>query len=211
MTSAPSHGRAERLARANANRQLDLHVVVEDVYKEQNASSILRTAEAVGVGTLHVVRTDDLDLEYTARITRGAEQWIATEFHREPGSCIARLTAMGLRIYCTALSARAVGFREVDYTLPCAVVFGNEAEGASGSFAALADACIMIPMMGLSQSLNVAAAAAAVLYEAQRQRAAAGMYADHGLGPVALAPQTRGSRGGPSLGGTGVSACADQA
>lgn len=196
MTVPPTPGRASRVARANANRQLDLHVVVEDVYKEQNASSILRTAEAVGVGTLHVVRTDDLDIEYTARITRGADQWLATEFYREPGSCIARLTEMGLRIYCTALSARAVGFREVDYTAPCAVVFGNEAEGASGSFAALADACIMIPMMGLSQSLNVAAAASAVLYEAQRQRAAAGMYADEGVGPAALAPPCRALMGG---------------
>ncbi len=188
-------GRATRRARAEANRQRDLHVVVEDVLKEQNASSILRTAEAVGAGTLHAVRTDDLSLEYTTRITRGAEQWIETEFYREPGSCIARLTEAGLRIYCTALSARSIDFRTVDYTIPCAVVFGNEAEGASASFRALADAEIMIPMMGLSQSLNAAAAAAVVLYEAQRQRAAAGMYGDAGVGALALAPETRTTRG----------------
>ena len=41
---------------------------------------------------------------------------------------------------------------------------------------AVADHDIVIPMMGMVQSLNVSVAAALVLYEAQRQRTIAGMY-----------------------------------
>jgi len=177
---AESSGRTPkaRVERAEANRQHDLHVVIEDLYNERNASSILRTADAVGVGTVHVVRTDDLRLELVARVSKGAERWVAVEFYEEPGTCIARLREAGLAIYCTALAERAVDFRAADYTRPCAIVFGNEAEGASATCAAMADELIMIPMMGMTQSLNVNAAAAVVLYEAQRQRSDAGMYAD---------------------------------
>ncbi len=167
-----------RFARAEANRQRDLHVVIEDLYNERNASSVLRTAEAVGVGTVHVVRTDDLRLELAPRVSKGAERWLTVEFYEEPGSCIARLREAGVAIYCTALAEDAIDFREADYTRPCAVVLGNEAEGASQTCVAMADACILIPMMGMLQSLNVNAAAGAVLYEVHRQRAAAGMYAD---------------------------------
>lgn len=41
---------------------------------------------------------------------------------------------------------------------------------------ALADQDIIVPMMGMVQSLNVSVASALILYEAQRQRQAAGMY-----------------------------------
>ena len=50
----------------------------------------------------------------------------------------------------------------------------------------------MIPMMGLTESLNVGAAAAVILYEAQRQRAEAGMYMTRGLD--ADAPDNHGGR-----------------
>lgn len=168
--------RARRLERAEANRQHDLRVVVEDIARERNAESVLRTAEAVGAAVLHVVRREDLRAEAIGGVAKGAQRWLPVESHREPGSCIARLTEAGLRIWCCALDPEAIDFREVDYTQPCAIVLGNETEGASASFRCLADGQIAVPMMGLTQSLNVAAAAAVVLYEVQRQRALAGMY-----------------------------------
>lgn len=48
--------------------------------------------------------------------------------------------------------------------------------GASEQAKQLADQDIIIPMIGMVQSLNVSVASAVILYEAQRQREAAGMY-----------------------------------
>lgn len=53
---------------------------------------------------------------------------------------------------------------------------GTEKFGVSPEALDLIDAEIVIPMLGMSQSLNVSVATALILYEAQRQRALAGMY-----------------------------------
>jgi len=56
-------------------------------------------------------------------------------------------------------------------------VFGNEHRGVSPEASALADGNLLIPMTGLIQSLNISVACAVTLYEAYRQREAAGLYA----------------------------------
>jgi len=53
---------------------------------------------------------------------------------------------------------------------------GNEKEGVSEEVIALADVLVMVPMMGMVQSLNVSVAAALILYEAERQLENAGRY-----------------------------------
>ena len=54
-----------------------------------------------------------------------------------------------------SLSDRAVDYREVDYTVPCTVIMGNEVDGVSERAADQADEHIVIPMMGMVESLNV--------------------------------------------------------
>jgi tRNA (guanosine-2'-O-)-methyltransferase len=76
----------------------------------------------------------------------------------------------------TNLSDSAVDFREIDYTKPTAIILGQEKFGASDIALAMADQDIVIPMVGMVQSLNVSVASSVVLYEAQRQRQLAGMY-----------------------------------
>ena len=53
---------------------------------------------------------------------------------------------------------------------------GNERDGVSDEGLAIADQHIIIPMLGMVQSLNVSVASALIMYEAQRQREQAGMY-----------------------------------
>lgn len=60
----------------------------------------------------------------------------------------------------------------VDLTLPTALVFGNEADGLSPEYRALCDTLVRIPMHAGVDSINLACAAAILLYEADRQRRA---------------------------------------
>lgn len=64
----------------------------------------------------------------------------------------------------------------MDYTRPTCVLLGQEKTGITEEALALADQDIIIPMIGMVQSLNVSVASALILYEAQRQRHNAGMY-----------------------------------
>jgi len=81
-----------------------------------------------------------------------------------------------MQILVTELSEESLDFREVDYTRPTLLLFGNEKEGVTPEVSALATRRIVIPMHGMVQSLNVSVAAALILYEAERQRKAAGFY-----------------------------------
>jgi tRNA (guanosine-2'-O-)-methyltransferase len=88
-----------------------------------------------------------------------------------------------MRVYAAHFSPQAVDFRDVDYTAPTVVLMGAELWGVSDAGADAADGHISVPMAGLVASLNVSVAAAVILFEAQRQREAAGFYDQPQLDP----------------------------
>jgi tRNA (guanosine-2'-O-)-methyltransferase len=61
-------------------------------------------------------------------------------------------------------------------TQKIAIVFGNEHSGVSEEALANADGNVLIPQVGMIQSLNISVACAVTLYEAFRQRSKAGLY-----------------------------------
>jgi tRNA(Leu) C34 or U34 (ribose-2'-O)-methylase TrmL len=145
----------------------------------------MRKLTFTSVGRVHGVAADGCgEHELSLRHTRGADAWVETEYHAEPGTCLARVTEAELAVCCAALEDRSVDYRDAGYTRPCAVAFGNELFGPSRTWVELADPCIMVPMMGMVQSLNVSAAAAMVLYETLPQRQAAGMHPHSELAPA---------------------------
>lgn len=172
----------ERLAAINQlldKRQGDLRVVLENVHKPHNVAAIVRTCDAVGVHQIHSVTEGKAPLR--AGTAMGAEQWVRNQCHEHISAAIHSLKAEGMQVLVTNLSSRAKDFRDIDYTQPTAIILGQERYGATAEAIELADADIIVPMVGMVQSLNVSVAAALILYEAQRQRQNAGMYAHPSL------------------------------
>jgi TrmH family RNA methyltransferase len=64
-----------------------------------------------------------------------------------------------------------VSAQEVDFTVPCALMIGNEGAGLDEEWRAMADVQATIPCPGNVESLNAAVAGSLLLYEASRQRA----------------------------------------
>jgi len=168
--------RRERIRDVLSRRQPDLALIAEHVHKPHNLSAVLRSCDAVGIGTVHAVNPTGGVPTYNAT-SASAEKWVEVMVHGRVEGAVAAVRRQGLSVYAAHLSSDAVDYREVDYTLPCAVLLGNEREGVSPEAAALADAHVIIPMLGMVQSLNVSVAAAVILFEAQRQRLSAGLYA----------------------------------
>ncbi len=167
--------RRRRILDVLSRRQPDLTVLAEDVYKPHNLSAMLRSCDAVGIGTVHAVRPTGGVATFNAT-SASAEKWVDLVVHERLDDAVAALRAQGMRIYAAHLSDQAVDYRDVDYRGPSAIVFGNEKEGVTPAAAAAADAHVVIPMLGMVQSLNVSVATAVILFEAQRQRRDAGLY-----------------------------------
>lgn len=169
----------ERFARIHevlATRQPDLTVCMEEVHKPNNISAIIRTADAVGVHQVHAVWPKDSKMRMLGGTSAGARNWVDVVTHDNTPDAFAALKAKGMQILVTNLSDTAVDFREIDYTKPTAIVMGQEKTGISQQALEMADQDIIIPMLGMVQSLNVSVASALILYEAQRQRQNAGLY-----------------------------------
>ncbi|MCP1107627.1 tRNA (guanosine(18)-2'-O)-methyltransferase TrmH [Serratia nevei] len=167
--------RYARICEMLATRQPDLTVCLEQVHKPHNVSAIIRTADAVGVHQVHAV-WPTTRMRTLVSSAAGSNSWVSVKTHRSIGDAVGHLKAQGMQILATHLSARAVDFREVDYTRPTCVLLGQEKTGITEEALALADRDIVIPMIGMVQSLNVSVASALILYEAQRQRQNAGLY-----------------------------------
>ena len=166
--------RYQKIRRMLDMRQTDLTVCMEQVHKPHNLSAVLRSCDAVGIHYTHAVWDDK---NYLAGGTAaGSQNWVRVKSHPTIGDAVGEFKQQGMQVLVTNLSDKAVDFREIDYTKPTAILLGQEKYGATDEAIALADQDIVIPMVGMVQSLNVSVAAALVLYEAQRQRQLAGMY-----------------------------------
>lgn len=167
--------RFERINQMLDLRQPDLTVVMENVHKSHNVSAVIRTADAVGVHKIHAV-WESPKRKLSAGLALGSQNWVSVSHYDDVSDAINAVRAQGLQVVVTHLSEHAVDFRTIDYTKPTAILMGQERHGVTEQALALADHQVMIPMIGMAQSLNVSVAAAVILYEAQRQREAAGCY-----------------------------------
>ncbi len=179
-----TRGRLERIKRALNFRQPDLVLVVDNVRSPHNFSALLRTAEAMAFLEVHAIVPERKVSLVQKGITQGAYRWLEINAWNSPEEILPSLKGRGLRVVVTALDEEAKDFREVDYTVPVAIVVGNEAEGVSEKTLSMADDVIKIPMYGMVQSLNVSVAFGMIAREAINQRERKGM-----LGKVRLSPE----------------------
>ncbi|SHH63786.1 RNA methyltransferase, TrmH family [Sporobacter termitidis DSM 10068] len=142
-------------------------LVLENIQDPGNVGTVLRTANALGIGT--VVLTGSCADPYnpkTIRATMGAifrQRILTLSFDG-----VAALRTARRRLYGAALAPDSRNIRDVALH-NAAVVIGSEGRGLSREMLGLCDEKIIIPMSPGSESLNAAAAAAIVLWEMARQ------------------------------------------
>lgn len=167
--------RFAKLKRALDRRQPDLTVLLDAVNKPRNVSAIIRTADAVGLLRIHALSLSG-GMRRHHGIAGGAKHWVGVDLHRSSEAAVAALRAEGWRIVVADAVPGARDYREVDYTARVALAFGAELRGVSQPVLDAADERVAILMHGLGTSVNVSVAAGVILFEAARQRAAAGFY-----------------------------------
>ncbi|MGE5314135.1 MAG: TrmH family RNA methyltransferase [Acidobacteriota bacterium] len=171
-----SESRRSKILSVLSHRQCDATVVIENIHDPHNVSAIFRSADAVGIPEVQLVYTNTEFPKIGKKSSSSANKWVGKRRFRSVKECYDRLHEEGYAIYATRLDEKAQSLYDIDLTKKIAIVMGNEHAGVSDDAAGLADGTIMIPMMGMIQSLNVSVATAVTLYEMLRQRRAKGMY-----------------------------------
>ncbi len=167
--------RNEKIIALLKRRQTGLTVFMDEVHKPHNLAAIVRTCDAVGIGSVHAVYPEK-QLRSCHGTAQGSNRWVETHTYSNLDEGVAQVKSEGMQVLAAHFSDTAVDFRQIDYTKPTCLLVGSEKFGVSERAAELADQHVLVPMLGMVQSLNVSVATAIILYEAQRQREAAGMY-----------------------------------
>ena len=173
--------RKTRLRSVLTQRQHDLTLVLNNIHDPHNVSAILRSCDAFGVFGIHLYYTKERFPALASSSSGSAKKWIELTRHREAGAMIETLRGQGMQIVGTGFSPQAKPIMDIDFTRPTAIILGNEHRGMDPDVKIHVPDEIFVPMFGMVQSLNVSVAAATILYEAMRQRRAAGMYDASGL------------------------------
>lgn len=175
--------RKERFETVLARRQKGLTVLLENVEDPHNIAAILRSADSVGVQEVHIINSKGSEIALQGRrAARSADQWLSVYFYDTLAAGLAAVKSEGTQLLATHLGHSAQSLYETDLTRPTVLAFGHEQHGLSDELLQHCDGNLIIPQMGMIQSLNVSVACAVCLYEAFRQRNAAGLYdGRHGL------------------------------
>lgn len=158
---------AERADRPSGDP--DLLVLLEDVQDPRNLGAILRVCEGAGVGRVLVRDRGSAPVGATAvKTSAGAAEWLDVERVTNSTQEILRLRDAGYWIYGADADGEPPWAH--DLTGKVVLVLGGEGSGLRRRTRESCDALVGLPMRGRVESLNVATAAAALLYDAVRQR-----------------------------------------
>lgn len=153
-------------------------ILLEDLQDPGNLGTIFRAGEGAGVDGIVMTRqTADVFNPKVIRATMGSIYRVPFFIVENLGETINLLQRSGMKVYAAHLDDSA-DYDEPDYTGPTAFLIGNEGNGLRRETAERASQYIKIPMAGQVESLNAAAAAAVLMYEAARQRRRKGTIKD---------------------------------
>lgn len=148
----------------------DLGLALETLQDPGNLGTIIRTAVAAQANRLWL-SADSVDLDHPKVLRASAGQWFQLSMMVSPDlkAVLRQCQHEGMQVVATKPDA-VLNYWQADLKGPTLLVLGNEGAGLSRGLLELADRTVKIPVSSGVESLNVAIAAALLLYEAQRQR-----------------------------------------
>ena len=148
-----------------------LILILDSIQDTHNVGAILRTAECSGVNGIIVTKHNSAPINATVvKTSAGATEHVKIAQVNNLANTIKVLKESGFWIVGSSLD-NAKLYTEVDFTIPIALIVGNEEKGIRKLTADKCDFLVKIPMAGKLQSLNVSVATGILLFEVMRQRA----------------------------------------
>ena len=153
-----------------------LLLILETIQDPGNLGTMFRAAEAAGAtGIIMNAETVDPYSPKVVRSTMGSIFRVPFLITEDLGRTVTLLKSPKgsaqppVQVIATDLTA-VKSYRDVDYSMPTAVMIGNESKGLSQTMKELANEKVIIPMKGKVESLNAAMSATIMLFEASGER-----------------------------------------
>lgn len=158
----------------DVTRRLSMVAVLVDVRDPGNAGTIIRTADAAGIGAvIHCDGSVDPTNPKTVRASAGSIFHVRVVSGGDAAAVVEKLKSWEFVTVGTTVRG-GVDYAGFDWRQRVALVLGNEASGLDEELLGRLDHRVSIPMVGRAESLNVGVSASVLCFEALRQRRTAG-------------------------------------
>lgn len=192
--------RCVRIREQLALRLSDVTVVMDRPHDPHNGAAVLRSCDAFGIQSVHVVAEHEPFL-VSRVVTRRAERWLDIHEYKTPHDALGSLSGHGYELVTTHPQGDLLPHQLRDIP-KLALILGNEHWGIDERFVRAAGRSVRIPMRGFVESLNLSVSAAILLQAAtwnrpgslepheQRRLFARGLYQTVKRADLVLASQT---------------------
>lgn len=153
--------RKDRMRSVLERRLSSVRTVFDNPHDPHNGAAVIRSSEAFGVQTLHML-TEHESFLMADSVARGAQRWVDVFVHREAKELVQTLQAGGYEL----VQARADGEllpSDLAEIPKLALVLGNEHHGVGPVLGEGCKRSVRIPMRGFVESLNVSVVCATLL------------------------------------------------
>ena len=143
-----------------------IRVILDNVGNGYNVGAMFRLCDAMRVEHLTICGPDfTLRKRSISQAAQGTQFWVPWSHAVSTETCLAEARQTGYQIAAVELTSTSIPPETFVPGFPLCLVIGAELAGVSRAIVAQADVCVAIPMHGMTNSLNLATAAAIVLYE----------------------------------------------
>ena len=149
----------EDIVRRLDERGVCLEIAIENLERDFNMGTIVRSANAFGVRRVHVIGLR----QWNKRGAMMTDKYLEVVYHDSPESF--RRAVGGRIIVAVDNVPGAIDIREVEKAADAILVYGAEGPGLSPEMLAVADVTVAIPQLGSTRSLNVGVAAGITMWE----------------------------------------------
>lgn len=155
----------EEIVQVLNDRGITLEIAIENLTRDYNMGTIVRSANAFGVRTIHIIGSR----QWNKRGAMMTDKYLEVIYHEDVESFAGAMKQSSKRIVCIDNVKGAEKLSTTSFSGNDVLVFGAEGPGISDEMLQRADSVVEIEQFGSTRSINVGVAAGIVMYEWLRQ------------------------------------------
>lgn len=155
----------EDIVAALDGRGVSLEIAIENLERDFNMGTIVRSANAFGIRHVHVVGRR----QWNKRGAMMTDKYLHVHYYETSDDFVNAMKKQGKELVAVENNVASLSLSETKLTEYVVFIFGSEGSGISSELLSKADTVIHIEQLGSTRSLNVGVAAGIAMYEWRRQ------------------------------------------
>ena len=157
----------DKIVEALEGRGVSLEIAVENTLRDFNMGTIVRSANAFGVRTVHVIGRK----QWNKRGAMMTDKYLEVLYYASPAEFSSSMQQRKIAVYALENNVSSQSLYDVELPQNLVWVFGQEGPGISPELLAVCQKVVHIPQLGSTRSLNVGVAAGIAMFEWSRRNA----------------------------------------